>query len=50
MEEREVVVEEVAEQMLPMCEMNRSLVVNPLSYASNIVFQIGPLKLIDKAP
>jgi hypothetical protein len=50
MGENKLVTEKVEEQMLPLCEMNRSVVVNPLSYASNVVFQVGPLRLIDKAP
>ncbi len=35
---------------LPLCEANRELVLNPSSYASNVVFKVGPLTLIDKAP
>lgn len=50
MEEVELVQKEVVEEMLPLCEMNRSIVVNPICYASNIVFRVGALKLIDKAP
>jgi len=38
------------ETLLPMCEANRQLVVNPLSYAGNLVFRVGALRLIDKAP
>ncbi len=37
-------------QLLPLCEANRQLVVNTTYYASNIVFNLGSLKLIDKAP
>jgi len=36
--------------VLPLCEANRKLVTNPISYASNVVFTVGALKLIDKAP
>jgi hypothetical protein len=50
MEKSKLIVERLNEQMLPLCEMNRSIVVNPISYVSNVVFQVGPLKLIDKAP
>ncbi len=35
---------------LPLCEANRDLVTNPEAYASNIVFSVGALKLIDQAP
>ncbi len=35
---------------LPLCEANRQLVVQPDAYASNVVFTVGALKLIDKAP
>ncbi len=45
-----VVVEEETEELLPLCEANRQLVVDPSLYAYNVVFQVGSLKLIDKAP
>ncbi len=38
------------EQLLPLCEANRSLVADPTVYAANVVFNVGSLKLIDKAP
>ena len=44
---------EVAEetvQLLPLCEANRSPVVDPTIYATNTVFNVASLKLIDKAP
>lgn len=45
-----VQVEEPLEELLPLCEANRQLVVNPLAYAANVHFRVGPLRLIDKAP
>ena len=45
-----VEVAEEAVQLLPLCEANRSLVVDPTIYAANAVFNVGSLKLIDKAP
>ncbi len=38
------------EQLLPLCEANRNLVADPTVYAANVVFNVGSLKLIDKAP
>jgi hypothetical protein len=60
-EERVVEVEEAKDQvstevgdefghMLPLCEANRKLVVDPAIYAHNAVFSVGPLRFIDKAP
>jgi len=43
-------VEEEVLTLLPMCEANRQLVTHPNVYAGNIVFNVGALKLIDKAP
>jgi hypothetical protein len=45
-----VQVQEQLEVLLPLCEANRQLVVNPLAYAANVQFRVGPLRLIDKAP
>ncbi len=43
--------EEEAEMvLLPLCEANRDLVLRPDAYASNAVFTVGALRLIDKAP
>lgn len=42
--------EETAMVLLPLCEANRDLVLRPDVYASNAVFTIGALRLIDKAP
>jgi hypothetical protein len=36
--------------LLPLCEANRNLVLRPDVYASNAVFTVGALKLIDQAP
>ncbi|MDG6928694.1 MAG: hypothetical protein JRN39_06840 [Nitrososphaerota archaeon] len=49
MQDAEVVAEEV-DGLLPICETNRHTVVQPNIYASNVVFKIGPLTLIDRAP
>ena len=38
------------EVMLPLCEANRSLVVDPTFYSANAVFKVGSLTFIDKAP
>lgn len=42
--------EETPVLFLPLCEANRDLVIHPEEYASNVVFSVGALKLIDKAP
>ncbi len=42
--------EEVPMVLLPLCEANRDLVSKPDQYASNAVFTVGALRLIDKAP
>ena len=36
--------------LLPLCEANRSIVAYPTVYAANVAFNVGALKLIDKAP
>ncbi len=48
--EEEVRKEEEAMVLLPLCEANRDLVLRPDAYASNAVFTVGALRLIDKAP
>jgi hypothetical protein len=35
---------------LPLCDANRSLVVDPTFYSANVVFRVGSLNFIDKAP
>ena len=42
--------EEATMVLLPLCEANRDHVLRPDSYASNAVFTVGALRLIDKAP
>ena len=42
--------EEETMVLLPLCEANRDLVLRPDMYASNAVFTVGALRLIDKAP
>lgn len=42
--------EEAPMVLLPLCEANRDLVLRPDAYASNAVFTVGALRLIDKAP
>lgn len=42
--------EEMPTMLLPLCEANRQLVVKPELYASNAVFTVGALRLIDQAP
>lgn len=41
---------ETLQLLLPLCEGNRSIVIDPTRYAANAVFNIGSMKLIDKAP
>lgn len=38
------------EVLLPLCEANRQPVTSPDVYISNVVFHVGALTLIDKAP
>ena len=49
-EKQEEELADFAPMMLPLCEANRSIVVDPTFYAANVVFQLGTLTLIDKAP
>jgi len=49
MDTKEVLVEE-EETLLPLCEVNRSLVVDPTLYVDHVVFRVGSLILIDRAP
>ncbi len=42
--------EETSMVLLPLCEANRQPVLRPDTYASNVVFTVGALKLIDQAP
>lgn len=46
----EVNEEEEHIQLLPLCEANRSIVVDPTTYAANVVFNVGSMKLIQNAP
>jgi hypothetical protein len=49
MQEEQVLVEEDM-SLLPLCEANRSIVVDPTVFADHVVFKVGSLKLIDRAP
>ncbi|MEM0272110.1 MAG: hypothetical protein QW514_06190 [Thermoprotei archaeon] len=49
MDTKEVLVEE-EETLLPLCESNRNIVVDPTVFADHVVFRVGSLKLIDRAP
>lgn len=42
--------EEETQATLPLCEANRELVTRPDVYVSNVVFTVGALRFIDKAP
>lgn len=37
-------------ELLPLCESNRGLVLRPTLYVDRIVFRVGALTLLDKAP
>lgn len=37
-------------QLLPLCEANRGIVVDPTIYSANAVFNVGSMKLIQNAP
>lgn len=48
--ETEQVLEEEELCLLPLCEANRNMVVDPTIYVDHVVFRVGALTLIDRAP
>lgn len=48
--ESQQVLEEEELSLLPLCEANRNIVVDPTVYADHVVFRVGALTLIDRAP